>query len=174
MDPQHGPVRYPAPGYPAAPGYPGAPGLPGYPGGPIVGPGLSVPAVPPTVRVDPVPGTTFGVAYYAVSPTVSGMAIGSMVGGIASILVATLVLCFGLAGSNAGWGALVSGAFAVLAGVLGGGALVAGLLARRQIKRATGSLSGRGMATAGVACGGSGFGLALLSFVLALLLTLGS
>jgi hypothetical protein len=109
------------------------------------------------------------VAYLAVNPTVSGPAVGSMVAGIGSILVTTLVFCFGLAGAQSGWGVLVAGAFAILAGLLGAAGIATGWVAMRQIRRAADRLSGRGMAIAGLACGGAGVGLTLLGFVIAAL-----
>jgi hypothetical protein len=121
--------------------------------------------------VDHVPGTDFGVAYLTVSPTVSGLAAGSMVAGIGSALVSLVVICFGVTGASGGWGPLVSGAFAVLAGLVGGGALAAGLVARRQIRGSGGRLSGGGLAVTGIACGASGLGVALLGVLLAVLLT---
>ena len=48
----------------------------------------------------PVPGTEFGLVQLRVVPITSGLAIGSLIAGIASILVSFLVLCFGLAGSQ--------------------------------------------------------------------------
>jgi hypothetical protein len=143
-----------------------------WPGPPRpVTPGPLPPAPPPVrpVRVDLVPGTGFGVAYPAVTPTVSGLAIGSLVAGIGAVLVSLAVYCFGLGGARDGWGVLVSGAFAILAALLGGAAVAVGLVAVRQIRRAPGELRGRGLAVAGVACGGSGAGLTLLGFLLALL-----
>jgi hypothetical protein len=122
------------------------------------------------VRVDPVPGTDFGVAYLAVSPTVSGLAVGSMVAGIGSALVALVVVCFGVTGAGSGWGPLVSGAFAILAGLVGGGALAGGLVARRQIGHSGGRLSGGGLAVTGIACGASGLGVAVFGVVLAMIL----
>jgi hypothetical protein len=121
-------------------------------------------------RVDPVPGTEFAVAYLAVNPTVSGLAVGSMVAGAGSALVALVVICFGVAGAGAGWGPLVAGAFAILAGLVGGGAMFAGLAGLRQMRRAQGQLGGRGLALTGVATGGSGLGVAALAVVLAVLL----
>jgi hypothetical protein len=108
------------------------------------------------VRVEAVPGTEFGVAYVPVAPTASGLAIGSMVAGIGSILVALVVGCFGIAGAQDGWGAIVAGAFAVLGGLLGLGSVGLGLVAVRQIKATPGRLTGRGMAIAGISCGGAG------------------
>jgi hypothetical protein len=130
--------------------------------------------LPRPVRVDPVPGTPFGVVYLGVSPTVSGIAVGSMVAGIGSVLVSLLVYCFGLAGAQNGWGPLVSGAFAILAGLVGGAALATGLVAMRQIRQAPTELGGRGLAITGVACGGSGIGLTVLGFLLVALVSQGS
>ena len=103
------------------------------------------------VRVDPVPGTDFGVAYLPVNPTVSGLGIGSMVAGISSTLVALVVICFGVAGSGASshWGPLVAGAFAILAALLGGGGFAAGLIATRQLRASGGRLSRSGIRPGG-------------------------
>ena len=51
-----------------------------------------------------------------------------------------------MAGASAGWGAWVAGAFAMIAVLAGGGAVVLAVLGMRQIRRAiTGiRLSGRG------------------------------
>ena len=70
-------------------------------------------------RIDPVPGTDFGLAYINVPPTLSGQAVGSLVAGVASILVSLVVACFGVTGARDGWGPLVGGAFAVLASCWG-------------------------------------------------------
>jgi hypothetical protein len=120
------------------------------------------------VRVEPVPGTEFGVAYLPVPPTSSGLAIGSLVAGIASIAVALVVGCFGIAGGEAGWGATVSGAFAVLGGLLGLGSVGIGLVSMRQIKAAAGRITGRGMAIGGISCGGAGVALTAGGMLLAL------
>jgi len=142
-----------------------------------------VPPPPPSgrwqpERIDPVPGTEFGLVQLRVVPITSGLAIGSLIAGIASILVSFLVLCFGLAGASGGWGGWVSGAFTVLSVVAGGGASAVGLVARRQILRSgqTGQVrfTGRGMATSGIVCGSVGAGIALLSLALALLLQFSS
>jgi hypothetical protein len=127
------------------------------------------PGLPPPVRVDPVPGTPFGIAYLGVPPTVAGQGIGSLVAGIGAIGVATLVVCFGLAGAQAGWGPLVAGAFAVLGVAVGLGAVGLGLYALRQIRRSVGRLTGRGQAVAGIACGGAGVALTLLAMLWSLL-----
>jgi hypothetical protein len=84
------------------------------------------------------------------------MAVGSLVAGIASILVALLVGCFGLLGAGAGWGGWVAGAFAVLAIVLGLAGIGLGLVARRQIRQgvvAADRRTGAGLATSGLSCG---------------------
>jgi hypothetical protein len=145
----------------APPGWPAPPTPPPPPPG----------QMPRPVRMDPVPGTPFGVVYLGVSPTVSGLAVGSMVAGIGAILVSLLVYCFGLAGAQPGWGPLVSGAFAILAAVVGGAALTTGVIAMRQIRQAPGELSGRGLAITGVACGGTGVGLTVLGFLLVALVS---
>jgi hypothetical protein len=142
------------------------------------------PAVPPPPpagrwepeRIDPLPGTEFGLVHLRVVPITSGLAIGSLVAGIGAILVSTLVFCFGLTGSSAGWGGWVSGAFALLSVVIGGGAAAVGAVARRQIQQSGGPgrvrFIGGGMAVAGIACGSAGAGIALLGLVLALMLQL--
>jgi hypothetical protein len=124
--------------------------------------------LPGQVRVEPVPGTEFGLAYVPVAPTSSGLAIGSLVAGIGSIAVALVVGCFGLVGGAAGWGPLVSGAFAVLAALLGLGSVGIGLVSLRQIKAARGRITGRGVAVAGISCGGSGVLLTVIGMFVAL------
>jgi hypothetical protein len=121
------------------------------------------------VRVDVLPGTDFGVAYLPVSPTVSGLAIGSMVAGIGATVVALIVTCFGLIGAGHGWGPLVAGAFAILAAAVGAGGLASGLISSRQIRTSGGRLSGRGFSLVGTACGAVGLGLAALGVLLAIL-----
>jgi hypothetical protein len=109
------------------------------------------------------------VAYLGVAPTVAGLAVGSLVAGIGSILVALIVACFGLAGAESGWGALVGGAFAILGGLVGGAAVALGLVAMRQVARSGGRLVGRGLAIAGISCGGTGVLLTVLAMGVALL-----
>ncbi|WP_091322244.1 hypothetical protein [Micromonospora chersina] len=125
----------------------------------------------PPKRVDAVPGTPFGVVHLDVPPVTSGLAIGSLVIGIASILVSLLVLCFGVAGPNYG-GAWAAGAFTVLGAIAGTAAVVAGLLARRQIRRPAPPpavrFTGRGLAVAGLSCGGVGLLVSLGGLALAL------
>ncbi|OKI69111.1 hypothetical protein [Micromonospora sp. CB01531] len=129
----------------------------------------------PPKRVDPVPGTPFGVVHLDVAPVTSGLAIGSLVAGIASILVSLLVFCFGIAGPNLG-GAWAAGAFTVLGALAGGAAIVTGLLGRRQIRRPAPPpgvrFTGRGLAVAGLSCGGVGLLLSLLGLGVALVVQL--
>ena len=184
--PRYAPQPHPGYGQQPLPPPPPQPAYPGYPG-PQMGPQIRPPVAPPgygvqpagggtalAMRVDLIEGTQFGVAYPAVPPTPSGPAIGSMVAGIVSILISFVVCCFGITGSTDGWGPAVSGAFAVLAAFIGGGAIGMGLFAARQIRRSGGSVRGRGMAIAGISCGGSGIGLTVLFFLLAVVATAGS
>ncbi|MET8261560.1 hypothetical protein [Micromonospora sp. NPDC005205] len=125
--------------------------------------------------MEAVSGTPFGVVHLDVAPVTSGLAIGALVAGIASLLVSLLVICFGVAFKNDG-GAWASGAFAALGVLAGGAAVVIGLLGRRQIRRPTApsavQFTGRGLAMAGISCGAAGALLSLLGLGLALLLTL--
>ncbi|MET8232578.1 hypothetical protein ABZS77_18100 [Micromonospora sp. NPDC005298] len=125
--------------------------------------------------MEAVPGTPYGVVYLDVPPVTSGLAVGALVAGIASVLVSLLVICFGVAFANEG-GVWASGAFAVLGVLSGVGAVVAGLLGRRQIRRPSGPpavrFTGRGLAVAGVSCGGAGALLSLLALGLSLLISL--
>jgi hypothetical protein len=134
---------------------------PGY--GPAAPPPARDSWRPPT-RVEPVPGTSFALGYLSVPTTVSGMAVGALVAGMASLLVLTLVACFGFAGAGAGWGGWVAGAFAVLAAALGAAAIGLGLVSLRQIRRGDPAerRTGRGLAVAGLSCGASGVGLTVL------------
>ncbi len=129
-------------------------------------------------RVDPLPGTQFGLVQLKVQPITSGLAIGSLIAGIATILVAGLVLCFGLAGAGGGWGGWVAGAFTVLNVVVGGGAIALGSVARRQIKHSGQAgqvrFTGRRLAIAGISCGAAGAGIALVSLALTLAVQLSS
>ncbi|WP_232234566.1 hypothetical protein [Actinoplanes sp. N902-109] len=121
------------------------------------------------------PGTEFGLVQLRVPPITSGLAVGALGAGIVAILVATLVLCFGVAGASDGWGALVGGAFALLSVLAGGGATAAGLAARRQILRSGQGgrirFSGGGVALAGIWCGAAGAGIAVLTLLLAVVLS---
>lgn len=125
-------------------------------------------------RIDPLPGTGFGLVQLHVAPITSGLAIGSLIAGIASILVSFLVLCFGVAGSSAGWGGWVSGAFTLLSVIFATGGIALGIAGRRQIRNSgrVGQVrfTGRGLAVAGLSCGCTGAGIALLSLALSLVL----
>jgi hypothetical protein len=125
-------------------------------------------------RVEPVPGTEFALVQLQVPPISSGLATGSLIAGIGSILVSILVFCFGLSGASDGWGALVGGAFTLLAVLAGGGSIALGMFANRQIRKSgePGRIRfvGRGRALAGISCGGAGAGIALLALVLTLVL----
>ena len=142
-------------------------------------PPAAVPPPPPSgrwrpERVDALPGTEFGLVQLRVEPITSGLAIGSLIAGIGSILVSLLVLCFGAAGSSGGWGGWVSGAFTLLSVAAGGGAVALGLVSRRQVRRSgrTGQVrfTGAGLGMAGIICGAAGAGIALLSLALTLVL----
>jgi hypothetical protein len=157
--PQYQPGQYAPPGYP-----------PGY--RPMV-----VPAgvgLPPPVALQAVPASPFGVAIVGVAPTTSGPAVASLVTGVGSILVSFVVICFGALGANSGWGPVVAGAFAVLAGLVGVAALVLSQLAFRQVRRAVdwGASKGRGVAIAGLICGAVGLLITVLGVVLAITLSL--
>jgi hypothetical protein len=159
-------------------GQPSTAGVPLHPAG--------VPFTPPPVpppgpdgqwrpaRVEPVAGTEYGLVQLQVPAVTSGLATGALIAGIASILVSGLVLCFGAVGSGESWGGWVAGAFTLLAALIGGGAIAAGLAATRQIRRSGAGgrmrFTGRGQAVAGISCGAAGAGIALLSLALALVL----
>jgi hypothetical protein len=131
-------------------------------------------ALPAPVRIEPVPGTNFGIAYLGVPPLVAGQAIASLVAGIGSILVAFVVGCSGVAGAKDGWGLLIGGAFAILAALLGLAAIGLGLVGLRRIQRSgsggQAQTKGRGLAVAGISCGGVGVGLTVLALLSGLLL----
>ena len=163
----------PAPTFPAAPasaapqGYPGGPpvsavpasGMPasGIPGGyPPRQYSAPQPSRPGPVRVEQVPGTEFGVAYMRVPPTVSGLAVGAMIAGIASILVAFIIGCAGVAGLQNESIPIIAGAFAVLAALLSFAGLGLGYASTRQIRNGRGRFSGRGMGITGMVCGAVG------------------
>lgn len=109
-----------------------------------------------------------------IAPVTSGLGVGSLIAGIGAIIVSFLVLCFGLAGAGSAWGPWVAAAFTVLGVLAGAGGIGLGVAARRQIRRsgAPGRIrfTGRGAAVAGMACGATGLGIALLSLVLVLVL----
>jgi hypothetical protein len=168
------PPAYPPP-YPSAPNQP-----PPYPpvGGPSAYPAVSVAPAPPGTgwrpeRVEPVAGTAFGLLHFEVAPVRSGLAVGSLVVGIAAIGLALVVGCIGLAGAGDGWGGWVAGAFTLLSGSAGLAGLGLGYAALRQIRGpgVPGRIRfvGRGLAVSGLICAGVGLlltGLALLAVLL--------
>lgn len=183
-------ARPPSPGdpsgFPAAPAAVPAPAAPAavpanpapFPGGPLPGP---VPPPPreawrPPRRVEMVPGTPFAVVHLDVPPVISGQAVGSLVAGISSIIVALLVGCFGVTGADAGWGGWAAGAFAVLGVLTGAAGVVLGVLGRRQVRRTAPPpavrFTGHGLAVAGLSCGAVGLGLTVAGFTVGLLLAL--
>lgn len=121
---------------------------------------------PPPVRVEPVPGTPFGLAILGTQPIVTGLAYGSLAAATGSLLVSFVVALFALVGASAGWGPLAAGAFAVLAVVLGAGAMLLGILALRQVRRSS-ALRGRGLAISGLIVGSSGIALTAVSIMAA-------
>lgn len=149
-------ARPPAPSGPA-----GTPptATPGWGPLPMVSPPPPRDALGQPRRVDAVPGTPFGVVHLDVPAVTSGLAVGSLVAGIVSILVSLLVVCVGMAGAD-GDGAWAAGAFTVLGALTGAGAVGAGLLGLRQISRPMPPpavrFAGRGLGWAGVSCGGAG------------------
>lgn len=97
---------------------------------------------------------------------------GAMIAGIGAILVSGAVWCFGLTGASRDWGALVGGAFFVLAALLGLAGVGLGIVGLRSIKGdATGVSKGRGYAISGITCGGFGLVSAVLGLVTAIALT---
>jgi hypothetical protein len=138
---------------------------------------LAVPAgigLPRPVALQAVPSSPFGVAIVGVAPTTSGSAVASLVTGVGSILVSFVVICFGALGADGGWGPVVAGAFAVLAGLVGVASLVLGQVGLRQVRRAVdwGASKGRGLAVSGMICGAVGLLMTVLGVVLAITLSL--
>jgi len=127
-------------------------------------------AYPHPVRIEQVPGEPFGLAILPEPSTVSGPAIASLATGIGSLLVMAVVWFFGLIGADGGWGGPVSGAFAVLAVLLGSAASVLGGIALRVI-RGTRQMKGRVNAIMGIICGGTGVLMAVAGVVIAIVLS---
>lgn len=121
---------------------------------------------PPPVRVEPVPGTPFGLAILGNQPIITGLAYGSLATGIGSLLVSFVVALFALVGASGGWGPLAAGAFAVLAFLVGAGSIVLGILALRQVRRSR-ALRGRGLAISGLIVGVSGVAFTVVSILAA-------
>ncbi len=86
------------------------------------------------------------------APPVSGMAIGSLVCGIISLVITVPGCC-----CSPIW---------MLSGILGLVAVILGIFAIQECNRGKG---GKGMAIAGLACGGIGLAFTLLLFVLGML-----
>jgi hypothetical protein len=126
--------------------------------------------LPRPTAVAPVPDTPYAVVLVEVRPAASGLAAGSLVAGIASILVSFVVGTFAASGAQEGWGAAVAGAFAVLAGLLFAATVFLARAARRQFRSspAWGPTSGRGAATAGLVCGWVGLGITVAIMLVAL------
>jgi len=124
---------------------------------------------PPPARIEPVPGTPYGLAILPIRPILTGLASGSLAAGIAGLLVCGVVALFALASASADWGALAAGAFAVLALVLGIGGVVLGSLGLRQIRRSS-ALTGKGLAISGLICGGVAVVVTLIAVISAILL----
>ena len=151
-----------APGSAPGPGYGPSYGPPGYPAAYPPNSRDSV-GLPSPVAIEFVPGTPFAVAIVGVPPMTSGPAAASLVVGTGSVLVSLVVGCFGVIGSSQGWGPMVAGASAVLAGLAAVAAVGLGRTGLRQIRRVpAGHVNGRGMAITGIITG-----------VLGLLLTVG-
>lgn len=149
--------------------------------------GYQPPVAPPPkealrrpVRIEPVPGTPYGLAIYDSPPAVAGQAIGALLAGIAAVLVSFVVSCAGLAAAGsasedqpAGWGPLVGGAFTVLAGFLGLAGIGLGLVGIRRTRpgllAAGQRIGGRGLAIAGLTCGAVGLTIAVCSLGFAML-----
>jgi hypothetical protein len=132
-------------------------------------PGTTLPA---PVAFEPVAGTPFGVAIVGVPSRASGPATASLVTGIASLVVSFVVICFATLGVDQGWGPLVAGAFAVLAGFLGGASLLLGRYGLRQIRASAGwsTVTGRGLALAGMICAACGLVFTVVSVLISLAL----
>lgn len=168
-------ARPPAPSGPA-----GTPptSTPGWGPLPVVSPPPPRDALGQPSRIQPVPGTPFGVVHLDVPAVTSGLAVGSLVTGIASILVSLLVACVGVVGADAdgAWGAWAAGAFTTLGALTGAGAVGVGLFGLQQIRQPLPPpavrFTGRGLAWAGVSCGGAGLLLNVGGLGLALLLGL--
>jgi len=180
VQPHPGAPVPPPPGHPA--GYPGGPypygGVPGpypaamHPYGPYhLAPPLRPRfGLPRPTAVAPVPGTPFAVALVEVRPTINGPSVASLVAGIGSILVSTVVLLFAAVGAAEGWGPAVAGAFAVLATVVGVAAVGLGATGLRRIRAsaAWGPTVGRGAAVTGLVCAAVGLVITVVTMAVSL------
>jgi hypothetical protein len=125
------------------------------------------------VRVEPVPGTHYGLAILSSQPLLTGLASGSLATGIGSLLVSFVVALFALVGASAGWGPLAAGAFAVLALVIGAGSVILGILALRQVRRSS-ALRGKGLALSGLIVGSLGIAFTVVAMLAAFALAAAS
>lgn len=129
-------------------------------------------------RMEPLPGTPYGLVIYGMPRAVSGPAVASLAAGIAGLVVALVVGCIGLAAVSEAGAAWVAGAFAVLAAFLGGGGLWLGLVVLGRTRRVSAhagrvaAAGGRGLAIAGLVCGASALIITLLAMLAAVLLAL--
>lgn len=123
--------------------------------------------------MEPVPGTPYGLAILGFPGGTSGPAIGSLVAGIAGVLVSLAVCCLGTVGAEPGWGGWVAGAFGVLAVVLSGAAIGLGAVGWRRTRLhrpGQPAVSGGSLAVSGMICGGVGMLFAFCGVGAALLL----
>ncbi|MCH7231311.1 hypothetical protein L0U85_10685 [Glycomyces sp. L485] len=109
-------------------------------------------AVPAPAMVD-----GFFLVQPRLKPIPSGPAIGSLVAGIGAIPASLPGLVFA---AFSPWAGLT---FFMLTALLGGGSIVLAVYSRRQIRRAAGGVSGRGLATTGLVLGIVGSSLAGLT-----------
>jgi hypothetical protein len=112
------------------------------------------------------PGTAYRLAIVGLPTSLSGPASASLPFGLASILVSFAVMLFAATGARDGWGPAVSGAFAVLSVLAAIAALSLGQFGLRQVRRAYGRVTGRGVAIAGIVCGLIGLILTVSAFLL--------
>jgi hypothetical protein len=122
----------------------------------------------PPVSDAAMPGTPYRLVLVGLPRTPSGPAAASLPLGIASILVSLVVMCFAAVGVQGGWGPAVAGAFALLSGFAGVGAIVLGQIGLRQTRRAPDRITGRGPAIAGIVCAIVGLVVSVLAILLSL------
>ncbi|MFV2018799.1 hypothetical protein [Micromonospora sp. LOL_023] len=120
------------------------------------------------------PGTSFGLVHLEVRPVVSGLAVTALIAGVVSVLVSFAVGCLGVGGADGGWGGWAAGAFTLLSGSFGAAAVVLGLFGLRQLRQSAPPpairFTGRGLAIAGISCGGTGLALTLFGLAVTMLL----
>jgi hypothetical protein len=129
-------------------------------------------------RVEPLPGTPYGLVIYGTPRVVAGQAVASLAAGIAGLAVALVVGCLGLVAASEAGAAWAAGAFAVLAAFLGGAGLWLGLVAMRRTRRLRGQpvpgseVAGRGLAISGLVCGAGALAITVLAMLVGVLLAL--